>query len=657
MASTKFIKVMGIILWMLSPLFVYGQQITDPVSFTVTQAPEQVRAGEPFTVKVKADISGNWHLYSINNEPDKGPYPTKFTAAGDGLSLDGEVKESKPTISHDPNFDMDLGWHSHQAEFDIPLKFAENTSNDGFIDIAVQYQVCNDVACLPPKTKHITQKINLSGVSGSSMEGSTGSSGAGMEGGAKSEGDVNSSGTISAGGYAGTGIFSFLWIAITAGLAALLTPCVFPMIPLTVSFFTKQSHESKKRAVTQALFFGLAIIGTFTALGVLLALIIGASGANQFASNPWVNLFIGLVLVVFAISLLGLFELRLPYQLTNYLNRKSNERSGVMGVLFMGLTISAVSFSCTAPFVGGVLAATTGGEWFYPIIGMIAFSAAFSIPFVLFALFPRWLESMPKSGSWMNLVKVLLGFIELAAAFKFISNADLVWEWGIVSRPFTISAWIVIFALAGLYTLGYLNLGHEKKTESISTLRLLIAIPLLTFSLYLVPGLLGSSLGIWDAWLPPKQATDVSVVNSISQVKGSGNSGAEDENWSSDFRKSMAAAREASRPVFIDFTGYTCTNCRAMEANVFPLEPVQEHFQKMERVRLYTDSATDGPENQKLQFKLTGTVALPTYIIIDPYSGKILTQLVGYSDKDEFTGFLEKGLSKFNMLAQNRSSS
>ena len=323
----------------------------------------------------------------------------------------------------------------------------------------------------------------------------------------------------------------------------------------------------------------------------------------------------------------------------------------------MALTISAVSFSCTAPFVGGVLAATAGGEWFYPIIGMIGFSTAFASPFVLFALFPRWLESLPKSGSWMNIVKVLLGFIELAAAFKFLSNADLVWGWGIISRPLTIAAWIAIFLLAGLYVLGVYSVKHESKPEQIGTGRLMLAIPFLLFSFYLIPGLLGASLGIWDAWLPPKQATDVSVVYSISQRGGAGGAASNEEweDWSSNYEESVEQAKQNGMPVFIDFTGYTCTNCRAMESNVFPLKAIQENFEKMEKVRLYTDDGTDGPENQKFQFQLTGTVALPTYVIVNPHNGSIINQLVGYTGKEKFENFLEKGLNRYQNLQKTGS--
>ncbi|MEX0609624.1 MAG: cytochrome c biogenesis protein CcdA [Balneolaceae bacterium] len=620
---------MGIITSVLSPFFIQAQ-IPDPVKFQVTQIPDEVKAGEIFSIEIEASIEGNWHLYSILNDKDAGPFPTEFSPNSDNFVFAGDVVESDADIEFDPNFEAELGWHSSFAKFTIPAAVRINETGRQNLDIEVYYQVCDDRVCLPPKTKSIVAAVTVNGVSENPFEDA-------VTGPAAADENTERS------GLGGDGVFSFMWIALLAGFAALLTPCVFPMIPLTVSYFSKQEEG---KGVAKALLFGFAIIVTFTILGVLLAAIFGVSGAQNFASNPWVNLFIAFVLVAFAFSLLGMYELQLPHQLTNWLNRKSNQSSGIAGIIFMALTISAVSFSCTAPFVGGVFAATTGGEWFYPIIGMIGFSAAFASPFVLFAVFPQWLESLPRSGSWMNMVKVLLGFIELAAAFKFLSNADLVWEWGIISRPFTIAAWIAIFLLTGLYILGTYSLKHEQKPESISSGRMLLSIPFLLFSFYLIPGLLGSSLGIWDAFLPPKQATDVSVVASIGMI-GGGSAISNDEGWSDNYETSRETALAENKPVFIDFTGYTCTNCRAMEANIFPLQEVKALFDEMVLVKLYTDGGTKATENQQFQFKLTGNVALPTYAIVDPETGRVLQQSLGYSKKDKFIPFLQEGLQKY----------
>lgn len=619
---------------MLSPFFIHAQ-IPDPVKFSVLEAPEEVLAGEVFEIKIDASIEGDWHLYSILNDKDAGPFPTEFSAKSSNFVITGDVVESKADIEFDPNFEAELGWHSSFASFTVPVAVKTNQTGSQNLDIEVFYQVCNDRVCLPPAKKSIIAGVTVAGISETPVEQAVYNE------------ELSSSGSeFKESSLGGEGMFSFIWVAVLAGFAALLTPCVFPMIPLTVSYFSKQ--EGSGKGIGGAVLFGVAIVITFTILGVLLAAIFGVSGAQNFASHPWVNLFIALMLVAFAFSLLGMYELRLPYQLTNWLNRQSNQSSGIAGILFMALTISAVSFSCTAPFVGGVFAATAGGEWFYPIIGMIGFSAAFASPFVILAIFPRWMEALPKSGSWMNVVKVLLGFIELAAAFKFLSNVDLVWEWGVVSRPLTIAAWIAIFLLTGLYLLGTYSLKHEQKPKNISTSRMLLAIPFLLFSFYLIPGLLGSSLGIWDAFLPPKQATDVSLVASIGTTPGSGATTSADEGWSDDYEASREIAKEAGKPVFIDFTGYTCTNCRAMEANIFPLEEVVQRFEQMVLVKLYTDGGPDGPKNQKFQFELTGNVALPTYAIVDPESGRVITQILGYSKKDKFVAFLDRGLQAYN---------
>ncbi len=626
---------MGFILTMLTP-FLIQAQIPDPVKFNVADAPEQVMAGEVFTITINTSIEGKWKLYSILNHPDAGPYPTKFSAKSTNFVLAGDVSESKAEVEYDPNFETELGLHSGQATFTIPVAVKVDNQGKQNLDIEVYYQVCDDRVCLPPKKKSIIASIVVEGTADVIYESSDSSN----------EATGNSSSTRvnqRNNDFGKDGVFSFMWIALLAGFAALLTPCVFPMIPLTVSYFSNQGDE--KRGVSKAIIFGLAIIATFTILGVVLALVLGASGAQNFASNPVVNLFIAAILIAFAFSLLGMYELQLPHQLTNFLNKKSSESSGIVGILFMAMTISAVSFSCTAPFVGAVFTATVGGEWFYPILGMIGFSAAFASPFVLFAMFPNWLESLPKSGSWMNIIKVLLGFIELAAAFKFISNADLVWQWGIVSRPFTIAAWIVIFLLAGIYVLGFITLKHEKKVEYVSTGRLLVAMPFLIFSFYLIPGLLGSSLGIWDAWLPPKQPTDVSVVASIGVGAGSNSL---DSGWSQDLEASKLKAIELGKPIFIDYTGYTCTNCRAMESNVFPNADVQEYFSNMVLVKLYTDGGADAQQNQMIQFEMTGNIALPTYVIYDPVNNQVIEQILGYTKKDKFVSFLKSGLAKAN---------
>lgn len=666
-------------LWALSTLAVLSAQpshaqLLDPVKFTVGFVPTDVTSGQTLDVSLETTIDGEWHLYAVSLDPESGPIPTQFGVVRDGLlQLAGDITESEPDLAFDPNFDAEVAWHTSKASFEVPVLIGElSETTIPVAAITVRYQVCDDRSCLPPKTKTLELPIQrVNGLTLADLQADqeitvTVEEGVlvGGESSASTTPRLSPPGTND---LAESGWLAFIWIALTAGFAALLTPCVFPMVPLTVSYFTKQSPQGNAKSgsdstssavnVTKtsrgstgpALLFGLFIVATFTILGVLLSLIIGVSGANQFAANPWVNLFIGGVLLLFGLSLLGFFELQLPYQFTNWLNTQSNEKGGWIGLLFMALTISAVSFSCTAPFVGAVIAATATGQWFAPIIGMVAFSAAFASPFVMLAIFPSWLESLPKSGTWMTWVKIALGFIELAAAVKFISNADLVWQWGIISRPFAISIWIALSLLAAGYFLGLYAMGHEKRPASISMPRFALSLPFLVFSIYLIPGLLGASLGLWDAWLPPKQATDVSVVRSVMLQAPRGESGASleaEEGWLDDLDEALALGQATGEPIFIDFTGYTCTNCRAMETQVFPLEEVSSRFENFIKVRLYTDDGIKGPELQKRQFELTGTVALPTYVLLDGTSSQKIAQVSGYIPAEEFISFLDKGIQE-----------
>ena len=639
--------VLGIALWALSPFFVYGQ-LLDPVDYSIKEVPDTVLAGEVFNVVIETNIDGEWYLYSIHNDPDAGPYPTRFSSPSTDMAIAGDMSESEAEIKFDPNFDTELGMHSGSAEFTIPIAFRSELQGVQTILLEVLYQVCDDRSCLPPTTKEIEAQVVLEGIADNPFENFPDE---GEE--VAVSGQEETYELTSDAGATSDNVWAFIWLAITAGFAALLTPCVFPLIPLVVSYFSNQGEGNSRTNWGQAIIFGLSIVLIFTAIGALLALILGVAGVSQFASNPWVNLIIGLMFVVFGVSMLGMFELRLPYQLTNWLNQKSNEGGGVIGTLFMGFTISAVSFSCTAPFVGAILAATTGGEWFYPIIGMLGFSAAFASPFVLFAMFPGYLESLPKSGSWMNVVKVLLGFIILAAAVKFLSNADIIWEWGIITRPLGIAIWITLFFLAGLYVIGSYALHGEERPKYITTGRLLIAIPFFLFSFYLIPGLLGASMGIWDAWLPARQATDVSVVSAIG---ASGGAGVTADSWSDNYERSVEAGVASDRPVFIDFTGYTCTNCRAMESTVFPRQNIVERFEQMEKVKLYTDGGQNASENQKFQFELTGTLALPTYAIVDPHTGDVLDQLIGFTRAPDFEKFLDRGLERYQRAQARRQS-
>jgi len=574
------------------------------------------------------------------------------------LTKDGPIEQSEPKRGYDPNFDKEVSYFEETATIRVPLA-AEDGARLGerTVDGTVTFMVCTDQMCLPPTpTSFSTTMVVAEGATGDA-EGSptTTASPSASDGAASAESSETASGSESAAvGATGSlpsgradGLFGFLLLAIGAGAAALLTPCVFPMIPLTVSYFTKHTDD-RRESIRMAGLYGFAIVLVFTGLGVAMSILVGAAGAQTIAANPWVNLFIGSIFVLFALSLLGLFELRLPSGLVNYFNQQSNEQSGYLGVLFMALTLTLVSFSCTAPFVGALLAAAAGGTWFYPLAGMAAFSATFALPFVGFALFPKGLDSLPQSGSWMNAVKVTLGFVELAAALKFLSNADLVWGTNLLSRPLAIAITVVLFTLAGLYLLGKLRLKHEPKVEAIGSLPLLAATAFMGVALYMLPGLFGARLGALDAYLPPRQADDVSLMTQASAGEKASASESEFAWHTDDIDAAFADAKQANKPVFIDFTGYTCTNCRDMEANVFPKPPVASKFKSdFVLLRLYTDAPPKGTKFQKYQLELTGTTALPTYAIVDPSDRSLIMHTSGTASVTNFASFLERGATQF----------
>jgi Thiol:disulfide interchange protein len=614
-----------------------------------------VAPGATGALTLTASIEDGWKMYAVDSPPPSRGVSVDVKTWPDGLAKDGPVEQSEPKRGYDPNFDKEVSYFKDTATIRVPLSAEDEASlGERTVDGSVTFMVCTDELCLPPTpssfstTISVTDDASRTASSGAattapSAQGS-GSSDEAASAGGKSAAAASGSGID---GRQADGLFGFLLLAIGAGAAALLTPCVFPMIPLTVSYFTKHTDD-RRESLKMAGLYGLAIVLVFTGLGVAMSILVGAAGAQTIAANPWVNLFIGSVFILFALSLLGLFELRLPSGLVNYFNTQSNEQSGYLGVLFMALTLTLVSFSCTAPFVGALLAAAAGGGWFYPLVGMAAFSATFALPFVGFALFPKGLDSLPESGSWMNAVKVTLGFVELAAALKFLSNADLVWGTNLLSRPLAIAITVVLFALAGLYLLGKLRLKHEPAVEAIGSLRLLAATAFLGTALYMLPGLLGARLGALDAYLPPRQADDVSLMASSGASEKSSEAESEFAWHTDDINAAFEEAKQVNKPVFVDFTGYTCTNCRDMEANVFPQAPVAEQFKNdFVLLRLYTDAPPKGPEFQQYQLKLTGTTALPTYAVLDPSDRSLITHTSGTASVEAFASFLEEGAMQF----------
>jgi len=623
----------------------------DVVSWSARAVPSSIGSFETSVIKLTARMNGDWKMYALDaslpsmEEVLARPYGVivSFSDLPSGIRALDQIGQEPPEVGFDVTLDMELLYFHEEAIFYAGVESVDSLSHELVFNVNARYQVCSDElgTCLRPDTAVLP--ISLS-IDPTCLD--CGASEEDIQRTSRTEGQqAGFTGVTDYETYRSNGFWAFLLLAIGAGLASLLTPCVFPMIPLTVSYFTKHGHN-RAQAVRMALIYGASIVVTFTGIGVIMAVLVGAAGAQNIASNPWVNLMIAAVLIGFALSLLGMFELRLPSSWLNWIGSRGSSENGWIGVLFMGLTLTLVSFSCTAPFVGGLLAAASGGTWAFPLFGMIAYSTTFALPFVLLAIFPNALNALPSSGSWMNAVKVVLGFVELAAAVKFLSNADLVWGLGLISRTLGIAFVLVVFFLTGMYLLGKLRFPHEEKVESVGVGRLFAAVAFFVLALYMIPGLFGAPLNALDAYLPPRQSTDIIFF-------GEGEAGQvsdPEEGWFvDDIEGAYAQATALGQPVFVDFSGWTCTNCRDMEANVFPKPEVVRFFEEeMVPLRLYTDDLEKGDAFHEYQMNLTGTPALPTYALVDPVSGVLLGRESALMDTEEFIAFLEVSLAAFS---------
>ena len=476
-----------------------------------------------------------------------------------------------------------------------------------------------------------------------------------------------------------TGIFIAGFIG---GLAALLMPCIFPMLPLTVSFFTKGS-QSKGKAVSRAMFYGLSIIVIYVVLGLLVTVLFGADALNSLSTNGVFNFLFFILLLIFAVSFLGAFEITLPSSWVNKMDANS-DKGGLAGLFFMAGTLALVSFSCTGPIIGTLLVqAATDGAYLGPAVGMFGFSFALAIPFALFAMFPSWLSALPKSGGWLNSVKVVLGFLELALAMKFLSNVDLAYHWNWFDREVFLVLWIVIFGLMGLYLLGKLKFSHDSPVSFISVPRLLIAIVVLSFTVYMIPGLWGAPLKSVSAFLPPQATQDFDLYTSTLTAASNGPVVKHEEgphkysdifhaplnlNVFFDYEEGMAYARKVKKPVMIDFTGYACVNCRQMEANVWPNKAV---FNRLNDdyviIQLYVDDKTELAENEKFKSTFSGKAintignkwsdfqasrfnsnSQPFYVLLGNDEQLLAPPTGANYNAGEYLEFLNSGLKTFN---------
>lgn len=648
-------------LWMLllSAVVVPVNGLTDakPVVEVRFQRAEG-RPGEKAVLLVETKIPDNFHLYSMTVIPD-GPLPLRIEVeSGEVLMPVSDWFGPPPTVEMDANFNKAVEYYAKSAVYRRAYLIAPKTAAAAVpVKVSIRGQVCDDAKCIAfREEKTISFRVEPGLVRPDRAAQPT------LEGEAFApdrKAPAAPEGAVSAEDKGapplGEGFVGFLIIAFLAGLGALVTPCVFPMIPITVSFFSKFAKVSLRRSVVMAFIYAGSIIGTFTLLGVLVSVIFGAVGMQTLSSSAAFNIFLTVLLVVFAFNLFGLFEIQMPSWLVMRSSQKeralSQKGDGALlsqaaGVFFMAVTFTLVSFTCTVGFIGVVLAEAAKGNWFYPALGMLAFSTAFSLPFFFLAVFPSWAEKLRgKGGDWMVAVKVVLGFLELASAFKFLSNVDLLWQWGIVTRPMVLTLWTGLFAGAGLYLLRMFNLPHsDTDVRHVSPIRMIFALLLFSLSAYAASGIRDTkSMGGWlDGWLPPAvYPGDEAAASSAEEAALT---------WIvNDIDKGMKIAKEKNLPLFVDFTGYTCTNCRYMEGAVFPKEAVQERFKKMVLVSAYTDCEQQVCETQReYQIKRFDTAALPFYAVIDPHRDAVLSVHPDMSKNlDAFVAFLDKGLNAF----------
>lgn len=550
-------------------------------------------------LKLHLQVAPGWHTFPATPQlsPEgTGPAPLEASfPAESGLHVAGPLVTSAPKRAWDEGFRMEVSTLEGAAWVEVPLRADPGlATGEHTLRLTVNYQVCRDGGCRPPDVLEVplTVKVDPGAPSRSSD------------------------------------LWAFLGLSLLTGAGALLTPCVFPMVPITVSFFLQRQDG---RPLRDALWYGAGIVATFSGLGLLLALLLGASGLQAFATHPLVNVALFALFVAFALNLFGAFELALPAALLNRLGGRSAGQ-GPWSLLLMGLTFSLTSFTCTMPFVGTALVSASQGRWFHPLLGMVGFATTFALPFVLLALFPSALARLPKGGGWMARMKVQLGFVELAAALKFLSNADQVLGWGLLPRSLFLGAWAACAGLATLHLLGCFRMASDPDATGPGGFRILGAAVLGTLTITFASGLLGGTLGGWEAYLPP--------VASAPQVAGTPTP---DGEWMEDLDQALARARREGKPLFLDFTGVTCTNCRWMERAMFPRPDVARALEGHIRVRLWTDRRREPDLSyRRLQQTRFGTVELPLYVRLDP-DGKTLGTQAFTRDESTFITFLRGG--------------
>lgn len=666
-------KIVFIVLWLAIVAFNTFAQIKEPVKFKTSL---RIISDTECEVLFKASIEEGWHIYSTNL-PEGGPISTTFTSEKmQGARLDGKLQlRGKEISSFDKIFQMTLRYFEHSVVFAQKFKITDPAYH---IEGYLEYGTCNDESCLPPtqvpfsfsgkgaiktdnKESEVIEPVSTAeDVSIDSLK-SKASVSDNLQASSQQDRDLWSpviQNLKAYGDAAASEDVSWIYIFATGfigGLLALFTPCVWPIIPMTVSFFLKRNKD-KKKGIYDAWTYGASIVVIYVVLGLAITLLFGASALNALSTNAIFNILFCLILIVFAASFFGAFEISLPSKWSTAVDSKAEKTGGLLGIFLMAFTLSLVSFSCTGPIIGLLLVqVSTTGSIVAPAIGMLGFAIALALPFTLFALFPSWLNSMPKSGGWMNVIKVTLGFLELAFALKFLSVADLAYGWGLLDRETFLSLWIILFALLGFYLLGNIRFPHDDKESHVSVPRFFLALVSLSFAMYMVPGLWGAPLKAISAFSPPMNTQDFSLY--VNEVHAQFD----------DYDAGMEYARTNGKPVMVDFTGFGCVNCRKMEAAVWTDPKVGDLLTKdYVLISLYVDDKKPLPEPIKvvengtsrtlrtvgdkwsyLQRVKFGANAQPFYVLLDN-DGKPLNKSYAYNeDIPQYIEFLQKGLENY----------
>ncbi|MGL2965963.1 cytochrome c biogenesis protein CcdA [Flavobacterium sp. XGLA_31] len=646
-------------------------QIIKPVKWT--SKVEKVSDTE-FNLVMNGTIDEGWHVYS-QYTPDGGPLSAEFSFdnAKGNYELIGKPKESPYKKHFNDVFGVDEYYFEKKVTFTQKVKIinAKLTSIKGKID----YQVCKE-SCINDNKQFtfviptseaevttsatVTTKVDTVAVKENTVKQNVPQNKAIASEIAKPKKEEKK------------GLWMIFFLAFLGGFAALLTPCVFPMIPMTVSFFTKQS-KTPAQGKRNAVIYGISIIAIYVVLGLAITAIFGADALNALSTNPWFNVIFFVLLIVFAASFLGAFEIMLPNSWANKVDRQA-DRGGVIGILFMALALAIVSFSCTGPIVGTLLVESASKGGIAPIVGMLGFSSALALPFMLFAMFPSWLHSLPKSGGWLNTVKVSLGFLELALAFKFLSNADLVLQLHLLEREVFLAIWIAVFGAWALYLFGKISTPHDSPIAHISVGRLSLGVLVLAFTVYMIPGLFGAPLKLISAFPPPQTYSESpngffgsSGASQSATLPDGAEAGPHGLTVFKDYAKGFAYAKTVNKPIMIDFTGHACVNCRKMENNVWSDERVLQVLKNdVVLISLYVDEDRDLPKSEQYVSKITGneivtvgdkwtefiitkykTNTQPYYVLTDLKEQNLNTP-VGYTpDANEYLAWLKQGISKF----------